>query len=89
MNSFSILLEALINDGYSEKDACDLIVKFVEEHLYEFFKDKKVIYCNMKQTPYYEKSPVMPDVLLSDLVAIFHPELMPADYEPTFYRMLK
>lgn len=57
--------------------------------LFKAFKDKKVIYCNMKQTPYYEKSPVMPDVLLSDLVAIFHPELMPADYEPTFYRMLK
>jgi len=57
--------------------------------LFKAFKDKKVIYCNMKQTPYYEKSPVMPDVLLSDLVAIFHPELMPADYESTFYRMLK
>jgi iron complex transport system substrate-binding protein len=57
--------------------------------LFDAFKEKKVIYCNMKQTPYYEKSPVMPDVLLSDLVAIFHPELMPADYEPTFYRMLK
>ena len=57
--------------------------------LFKAFKEKKVIYCNMKQTPYYEKSPVMPDVLLSDLVAIFHPELMPADYEPTFYRMLK
>ena len=57
--------------------------------LFKAFKDKKVIYCNMKQTSYYEKSPVMPDVLLSDLVAIFHPELMPADYEPTFYRMLK
>ena len=57
--------------------------------LFKAFKDKKVVYCNMKQTPYYEKSPVVPDVLLSDLVAIFHPELMPADYEPTFYRMLK
>jgi iron complex transport system substrate-binding protein len=57
--------------------------------LFKAFKEKKVIYCNMKQTPYYEKSPVMPDVLLSDLVAIVHPELMPADYEPTFYRMLK
>ena len=57
--------------------------------LFKAFKEKKVIYCNMKQTPYYEKSPVMPDVLLSDLVAIFHPELMPADYEPTFYRMLR
>ena len=57
--------------------------------LFRAFKEKKVIYCNMKRTPYYEKSPVMPDVLLSDLVAIFHPELMPADYAPTFYRMLK
>ncbi len=57
--------------------------------LFKAFKEKRVIYCNMKQTPYYEKSPVMPDVLLSDLVAIFHPELMSADYEPTFYRMLK
>jgi iron complex transport system substrate-binding protein len=57
--------------------------------LFKAFKEKKVIYCNMKRTPYYEKSPVMPDVLLSDLVAIFHPELMPADYAPTFYRMLK
>ena len=57
--------------------------------LFRAFKEKKVIYCNMKRTPYYEKSPVMPDVLLSDLVALFHPELMPADYAPTFYRMLK
>ena len=48
-----------------------------------------MIYCNMKQTPYYEKSPVMPDVLLSDLVAIFHPEVMPQDYQPVFYQILK
>lgn len=57
--------------------------------LFKAFRERKVIYCNMKRTPYYEKSPVMPDVLLSDLVAIFHPELLPADYEPTFYRILK
>ena len=42
----------------------------------------------MKQTPYYEISPVMPDAVLADFVAIFHPELMPADYTPTFYRLL-
>ncbi len=57
--------------------------------LFKAFREHKVIYCNMKRTPYYEKSPVMPDVLLSDLVAIFHPELLPPDYEPTFYQLLK
>ena len=52
------------------------------------FKEKKVIYCNMKQTPYYEIAPVKPDVLLKDFVAIFHPELVEKDYQPTFYRLL-
>ncbi|MBQ9645937.1 MAG: ABC transporter substrate-binding protein [Prevotella sp.] len=56
--------------------------------LFKAFKERKVIYCNMKTTPFYEKTPVMPDVVLSDLTAIFHPELMPADYQPTFYHLL-
>ena len=57
--------------------------------LFKAFKERKVIYCNMKQTPYYEISPVEPDVLLKDLVAIFHPELVESDYTPTFYYLLK
>ncbi len=57
--------------------------------LFKAYKEKKVIYCNMKQTPYYENSPVMPDVLLKDFVAIFHPELVEQDYKPTFYSLLK
>jgi len=57
--------------------------------LFKAFRDRQVIYCNMKQTPYYELTPIEPDVVLSDLVAIFHPELAPADYQPTFYRLLK
>ncbi len=57
--------------------------------LFRAFREKKVIYCNMKQTPYYELSPVQPDVLLADLIAIFHPELMPTDYQPTFYQLLR
>jgi len=57
--------------------------------LFRAFKERKVIYCNMKQTPYYESSPVEPDVLLKDLVAIFHPELVEAGYQPKYYRLLK
>ena len=56
--------------------------------LFKAFRERKVIYCNMRQTPYYEIAPVKPDVLLKDLVAIFHPELVEADYSPTFYYLL-
>ena len=57
--------------------------------LFKAFKERKVIYCNMKQTPYYEISPVQPDLLLKDFVAIFHPELVEKDYQPIFYYLLK
>ena len=57
--------------------------------LFKAFKERKVIYCNMKQTPYYEISPVEPDVLLKDFVAILHPELVEADYQPKYYYLLK
>ena len=57
--------------------------------LFKAYKERKVIYCNMKQTPYYEISPVEPDILLKDFVAIFHPELVEEDYQPTFYYLLR
>jgi len=57
--------------------------------LFQAFQEKKVIYCNMKQTPYYECSPVEPDVLLKDFVAIFHPELIERNYAPKYYQLLK
>ncbi|MBP1540577.1 MAG: ABC transporter substrate-binding protein [Prevotella sp.] len=57
--------------------------------LFKAFRDRHVIYCNMKQTAYYESAPMEPDVLLKDLVAVFHPELVEKDYEPKYYRLLK
>ena len=57
--------------------------------LFKAYQEKRVIYCNMKQQPYYEISPVEPDVLLKDFVSIFHPELVEPDYAPKYYRRLK
>ena len=57
--------------------------------LFKAFREKHVIYCNMKQTAYYETTPVEPDVLLKDLLAIFHPELVEKDYKPKYYQLLK
>lgn len=52
------------------------------------FKDKGVIYCNLKEKPYYENVPTHPEVLLKDLIKVFHPELLP-DYTPVYYELLK
>ena len=66
-----------------------LLTSEPRNELFRAFRERRVIYCNMKQQPYYELTPVEPDVVLSDLVAIFHPELLPEDYHPTFYQLLK
>ncbi len=53
------------------------------------FQHKGVVYCNMREKPFYESMPVEPDVVLADLIHIFHPELLPNDYQPVFYELLK
>ena len=52
------------------------------------FRDRHVVYCNLKQTAFRELSPMHPDWLLSDLIYAFHPELMPPGYQPRFYRRM-
>lgn len=53
------------------------------------FREKKVVYCNMTQRPYYERMPMEPDKVLADLIHVFHPDLLPADYKPSYYDLLK
>ena len=55
---------------------------------FQSFRDRHVIYCNLKQTAFRELSPMHPDWLLSDLIYAFHPELMPTGYKPRFYRTM-
>lgn len=52
------------------------------------FKERGIIYCNLKEKPYYENVPTHPEVLLKDLIKVFHPELLP-DYTPVYYELLK
>lgn len=51
------------------------------------WKKRGVIYCNLRQTPFYETTPMQPDVVLADLIKVFHPELV-ADHRPVYYRLL-
>ena len=54
---------------------------------FKAFKEKKVVYCNLRQKPFYEKAPVEPEVVLADLIKAFHPELLP-DHKPVYYEIL-
>ena len=51
------------------------------------FKEKQVVYCNMRQKPFYESMPMEPEVVLADLIHAFHPSLLP-DYQPVYYARL-
>lgn len=55
---------------------------------FKAFKDKKVIYCNLREKPFYETTPIEPEVVLADLIKIFHPNLLP-NYAPVYYELLK
>lgn len=52
------------------------------------FKNKKLIYCNLREKPFYENTPVEPEVVLADLIKIFHPHLLP-EHVPVYYELLK
>lgn len=52
---------------------------------FDAFKKQHIFTCNTGLIAYYENAPMNPDLLLSDFIWIFHPELMPADYHPYFY----
>lgn len=52
------------------------------------FKEKKVLYCNLEYIPLYENLPLSPDILLSDMIKAFHPEILP-EYQPVFYSLLE
>lgn len=55
---------------------------------FKAWKQHGVIYCNMSKTPFYESMPMEPELVLSDFIKVFHPELLP-DYTPHYYRLLK
>ncbi len=52
------------------------------------FRQHGIIYCNMREKPFYESMPMQPDVVLADLIHAFHPALLP-DYTPVYYELLR
>lgn len=57
--------------------------------LFDAYKNRKIIVCDIQETGYFERSQIEPDVLLADFIAIFHPEKVPGDYVPKYYKLIE
>ncbi|GHV04530.1 iron ABC transporter substrate-binding protein [Bacteroidia bacterium] len=66
----------------------DLRTEYTPYELFDAFKNRNIYTCNTGSVPYYEESPMHPDYLLKDLIAIFHPELLP-DYKLRYYKKME
>lgn len=70
---------------YSYKVLADDDTRYTD---FKAWKEHGVVYCNMSKTPFYESMPMEPELVLSDFIKVFHPELLP-DYTPHYYKLLK
>jgi iron complex transport system substrate-binding protein len=52
------------------------------------FRNHRVIYCNTRESAYFERGPIEPHKVLADFIAIFHPEILP-DHKPRYHYLLK
>ncbi len=66
----------------------DLLAQDVRYQDFEAFKSKHVLFCNIREKPYYEQAAMKPDTLLADYIYHFHPNLLPG-YKPVFYEKLR
>ena len=56
---------------------------------FKAYKEKRIYGCNTFAVPFYEESPFHPDILLKDLISIFHPKLTDGYKQNYFTRIEK
>lgn len=56
--------------------------------LFDAYKNHQILVCDIQPTGYFEKSQIEPDVLLSDFIAIFHPEKLGEGYQSKYYHLM-
>lgn len=56
--------------------------------LFEAVQKRRFIVCNAAQVPFYEEGVAHPEWILSDLVYLTRPQLMP-DYVPRYYQIIR
>ncbi len=55
---------------------------------FKAFKEHRIIYCVPEKSFYFENSPLEPQIVLADLIKIFHPALLP-HHQPKYFLLMK
>jgi len=66
----------------------DLKKEFEPYSYFKAWKEKQVVVSNTVENDYYETGVMNPDLVLNDLIHIFHPELGIQEREKTFFKMI-
>jgi len=56
--------------------------------LFDPFRNRRIYGCNVNYSHYYEEVPIHPDYLLEELIAVFHPNLLP-DHAFRYFKPLQ
>lgn len=72
----------------TDKTYSSLLADFGGYAHFRPFKERAVYVCNTGKKPFYEDTPFRPDLLLRELIAIFHPHLLPT-YELRYYEKMQ
>ena len=60
--------------------------------LFDAYKNRQIIVCDILSTGYFEQSQCEPDLLLADFIYFFHPELLTGEWEgylPKYYHLVE
>lgn len=60
----------------SDKTYSSLLAEFEGYKLFNPFKQRNIYACNLSKKRFYEETPFRPDILLYELVSLFHPYLV-------------
>ena len=71
----------------TDKTLKELKQDFAPYARFKAYQEKKVYGCNTHRIRFYEDAPFHPDLILKDLVKVFHPTLLP-DYELKYFTPL-
>lgn len=66
----------LIKHGGADKSYSSLKSEFEGYTHFKPYRERNVYVCNLSRKRFYEETPFRPDLLLRELVAIFHPEIV-------------
>ncbi len=78
----------LVKYGGKRKTHKSLLTEFEGYKYFRPHKERNIYECRLSEKRFYEETPFRPDILLRELAAIFHPEII-KNHKPRYYEKMQ